>query len=108
MADQFIGGYGHNVDAQNFDATMAVVVVAGRALFLVGRYLMWHTWDNGREKYVKTEGVDAMEVSDEEIAAIQARQPQPQSLPQSSSPTDPLEAAPLIASSLIPGLGYEC
>ena len=87
MADQFIGGYGHNEDAQNYNASMAVVVVAGRSLFLVGRYLVWHAWDKGKEEYVKIEGVDAMEMSDEEIAAIKARQPQPQSLPQPSMAT---------------------
>ena len=88
MEHHFVGGYGHNIVAipeqENLNATIAVVVVAGRALILVGRYLIWHAWDKGEKKYVKIEEAEEIEMTDEEVAAIKARQPQPQALPQPS------------------------
>ena len=86
MAEQFVGGYQHNVETRNMTATVTAVVVAGRALLLIGRYLVWHVWDKGNGDYVKIDGMDEIEMSEEQIAALQAQQPQPLKQPPSLPP----------------------
>ena len=61
MADAtgpFVGGFDHNVGQQNMTATVAAAVVAGRALFPIGRFLVWHMWDKAKGIWYKVDGME--------------------------------------------------
>lgn len=78
MTDQFVGDYQHTVDEQNTTAMVAVAIVAGRALVLVGGRLVWHIWDKARGIGPKVDDMADVELTEEMVTDLQQQQQQQQ------------------------------
>ena len=73
---EFVGGYQHNVDQENMTAIVTAAIVAGRALFPIGRYLVWHMWDKAKGIWSKVDDMDQIEITEEMATALRQQQQQ--------------------------------